>query len=139
MELLAVCLFPTACSGRIHSVRTDEYPGRQSEVLGLLGRPAVCYRHRLVWGFVHRQGQESRRTCSCAPTGVRRVTDVDGRLSASDRTTVSVSNDRQSRLLPNLYARVLRPEVDGSMVGRVGNAEDVSNIVGRPEGVEVPK
>jgi len=35
--------------------------------------------------------------------------------------------------LSYLYARVLCSEVDGVVAGRVGEAEDVANVVGRPE------
>jgi hypothetical protein len=38
-----------------------------------------------------------------------------------------------------LYAGVLGPEVDGAMQRRVRDAEDVANIVGRPQRVEVPE
>jgi hypothetical protein len=36
-----------------------------------------------------------------------------------------------------LYACVLGSEVDGAVVGRICDAEDVSDIVGRPERVEM--
>jgi hypothetical protein len=40
-------------------------------------------------------------------------------------------------MLSCLYACVLGSEVDGAVVGRVSDAEDVSDIVGRPERIEM--
>ena len=36
----------------------------------------------------------------------------------------------------HLYTRVLGTEIDCLMVGRVGDAKDVTNIVGRPQRIE---
>jgi hypothetical protein len=50
-----------------------------------------------------------------------------------------VSMSLPSWMHPYLYACVLGAEVDGAVVGRIRDAEDVSDIVGRPERVEMPE
>jgi hypothetical protein len=98
----------------------------------------VCCLHRSAWGFVRRQDRESRRTCSFVRLDARRGSELVACLSPSGRTTAIVSIALSSGLKPPyLYACVLGSEVDGAVGGRVCDTEDVSDVVGRPERVEV--
>jgi hypothetical protein len=62
-----------------------------------------------------------------------------GRVSFSLRSYHCLRQHRSSHsiCLAYLYAGVLRSKVHGAVEGRVCDAEDVADVVGRPKGVEV--
>lgn len=56
----------------------------------------------------------------------------------SDRTTGAVSmSSGVVTGLPYLYACVLRSQVHRVVVGGVGHTEDVTDVIGRPERIQV--
>ena len=134
---LAISCFPKACSVRIHSGRTGRCRGRRSAAPVRRLRLVVCCLPRSAWAFGRHQDRGSRRICSFVRSGAPRGLGLAACLFPSNRTTAFVSIAFSSELCPYLYAGVLGAEVDGAVVGRVCDAEDVSDVVGRPQRVEV--